>query len=59
VWADLLGDPGAAGDPPDDPGGGVPVQPLSVGIEEDRPFHALADGQVDRPRGARCERGPG
>ena len=27
VRADLLGDPGAAGDPADDPGGAVPVQP--------------------------------
>jgi hypothetical protein len=30
VRADLLGDPGAAGDPADDAGGAVPVQPQKV-----------------------------
>ena len=28
VRSDMLGDPGAAGHPADDPGGAVPVQPL-------------------------------
>jgi hypothetical protein len=56
VRADLLGDPRAAGYPPDDPGGAVPVQPPSVCGEEERPFSALADRQVDRPGGARGER---
>ena len=51
-----LGDPGAAGDPADDPPGAVPVQPPPVGGQEDRSFGALADGQVDRPGGARRER---
>jgi hypothetical protein len=53
---DRLGDPGAAGHPADNPGGAVPVQPLSVRAEENRPAHALADGQVDRPGRARCQR---
>jgi hypothetical protein len=35
----------------------VPVQPLSVRGEEDRPFHAFADGQVNRPRGPRGRAG--
>jgi hypothetical protein len=56
VQADLLGDPRAAGHPPDDPGGAVPVQPPSVCGEEERPFGALADGQVDRAGGVRGER---
>jgi hypothetical protein len=34
----------------------VPVQPLPVGADEDRPFHALTDRQVDRPRGPGRER---
>jgi hypothetical protein len=54
VRADMLADPGAAGDPADDPGGAVPVQPPPVRGDEQRPFGALADGQIDRPavRGA-------
>jgi hypothetical protein len=56
VRPDRLGDPGADGHPPDDPSRAVPVQPLPIGTEEDRPFQALADGQVDRPRGAGCQR---
>jgi len=53
---DLLGDPGAASHPADDPGGAVPVEPLAVGGEEQRSFGALAGGQVDRPGGAGRER---
>jgi len=53
VRADVLGDLGAAGDPADDPGGTVPVQPPPVRGEEQRPFGPLADGQVDRPGGTR------
>jgi hypothetical protein len=34
----------------------VPVQPPAVTGEEERSFGALADGQVDRPGGARRER---
>jgi hypothetical protein len=34
----------------------VPVYPLSVGGHEDRAGGALADGQVDRPGGPRCQR---
>jgi hypothetical protein len=56
VRADGLGDPGAAGDPPDDPPGAVPVQPPPVCGREDRSLAPLADGQVDCPRGARGER---
>ncbi len=60
MWrADLLGQPGAAGDPADDPPGSVPVQPLAGGGGEDRSFAALADGQVDRPGGAGRERDDG
>jgi hypothetical protein len=32
------------------------VQPPPIGRQEDRPFHALADRQVDRLGGARRER---
>ena len=56
VRADVLADSGAAGDPADDPGGAVPVEPPSVRGEEQRSFGALADSQVDRPGGARGER---
>jgi len=56
VRPDQLGDPGAAGDPADDPPGAVPVQPPAIGGQEDRPVAALADGQVDRAGGARRER---
>jgi|CZKW01.1.fsa_nt_gi hypothetical protein len=42
--------------PADDPPGDVAVQALSAGAEEDRSFAALADGQIDCPRGARRER---
>jgi len=50
------GDPSAAGGPADDPGCAVPVQPATVSGQEYRSFAALPDGQVDRPRGTRCER---
>ncbi len=56
VGADVLGDPGAAGDPADDPGGTVPVQPLPVHGGEERTFSALADRQLDRPGGTRGKR---
>jgi hypothetical protein len=56
VRADLLADPGEAGDPAHDAGGAVPVEPLAIGGEEERPFGALADGQVDGAGGARGER---
>jgi len=51
-----LGDPGAAGDPPDDPGGAVPVQPPPVRGDKQQAFGALADRQLDRPGGPRGER---
>jgi hypothetical protein len=56
VRADVLGDPGTSGDPADDPGGAVPVQPSAVCGDEQRPFGALADRQVDRPSRAGGER---
>jgi hypothetical protein len=56
VGSDRLVDPGSAGDPPHDPAGTVPVQAPAIGGKEDRPFGTLADGQIDRPRGARCQR---
>ena len=34
----------------------MPVHPPPVRGQEHRPFGALADGQVDRPGRARCER---
>jgi hypothetical protein len=54
VWADRLGDPGAAGDAADDPPGAVAVQPAPIGGQEDRPFAAITDGQVNCPGGARA-----
>jgi hypothetical protein len=55
VRPDCLGDPGAAGDPADDPPGAVPVQPAPIGGQEDWPLAALADSQVDSPGGPRRE----
>ena len=51
-----LGDPGAARDAANNPPGAMPVQPTAISGQEDRPFHALADGQIYRPGGARRER---
>jgi hypothetical protein len=48
-----LGDPGAAGDAPNDSPGAVAVQSAPIGSQEDGSFGALADGQVDRPGSAR------
>jgi hypothetical protein len=56
VRADLLGGLCTAGDPADDRGVAVPVQPLSVCGDEQRPSNALADGQVEGAGGARGER---
>jgi ribosomal protein S18 acetylase RimI-like enzyme len=56
VRANVLGDPGPAGNPPHDPGGAVPVHPPLVPGKEQRTFTALAGGQVDGPGGARGER---
>ena len=56
VRPDGLGDPGAAGDLADDPGGAMAVQPAAVRGQEDRPLAAFTDGEVDRPRGAGRER---
>jgi hypothetical protein len=50
VRPDGLGDPGAAGDQADDPGGTMAVQPTAVRGQEDRPRAAFADGQVGPPR---------
>jgi hypothetical protein len=48
-----LADPGPTGDAADDSSGAVPVQAAGFGGHEDRPFCALADGQVPRAvRGA-------
>jgi hypothetical protein len=52
----VLPDPGAARGAADYPSGAMPVQPLAVGGQEYRPVSALADGQVDRPGGARRQR---
>src|SRR5215472_19070828 len=53
--SDRLGDSGADGYPADYPGGAVAVQPMAIRAAENRPVHALADGQVNRPRGAWCQ----
>src|ERR1700735_1078020 len=52
---DGLGDPGAAGDPADDPPGAVPVQPTAGPGEEQWSLSTLADRKVDGPGGARGE----
>ena len=56
VGRDGLADPGAAGDPANDPSGAVPVQPLAISGQEHRAASVLADGQVDRPGHARRQR---
>src|SRR3954447_21882621 len=56
VGADSLGDPGFAGDASNDPGGGVTVQSLTIGTEEQWAFAAFADREIDRASGARRER---
>jgi hypothetical protein len=57
VRTHVLADPGAAGDPADDPPGAVPVQPPPAGSQEDRAVAAFARGQVDRPGSTGRERG--
>jgi hypothetical protein len=56
VRPDGLGDPGPAGYPLDDPPSSMPVQPTPIRGQEDGPFTAFTDGQVDRAGGARRER---
>jgi hypothetical protein len=56
VWSDGLIDSGPAGDSANDPAGAVSVHPLTVGTSEDRAVESFANGQVDRPGGARRER---
>ena len=55
VRRDGLADPGATRGAADDPPGAVPVQPPPVRGQEHRAAGTLADGQVDRPGGARRE----
>jgi hypothetical protein len=59
VRPDGLGHPSAASDPPDDPGGAVPIQPSAIRTQKKRPVAALADGQVERPRRPRGQRDGG
>jgi hypothetical protein len=49
VCGPTLGDPGAPGDPAHDPPSGVAVEPLAVGLDEDRAVAAFTDGEVGRP----------
>jgi hypothetical protein len=56
VGRDGLGDPGAAGGLANDPPSAVPVQPPHVRGQEYRAVRAFADGEVDRPGGAGCQR---
>jgi len=51
VRPDGLVDPGPADQSAHDPAGGVPIETLAVGVEEDRSFEPFADGQVDRTGG--------
>jgi hypothetical protein len=51
VRPDRLAEPGAAGDPADDPRRAMPIQPTAIGGQKDRSFGALANSQVNRPRG--------
>jgi hypothetical protein len=53
VRPDRLADTSTAGYPVDDPRCAVPVQPAAITGHEDRPFAALADGQIYRPGRAR------
>jgi hypothetical protein len=55
VRPDLLVQPGASSHALHDPSGAVPVHPLPVTTQEDRPVQAFADRQVDRAGGARSE----
>jgi hypothetical protein len=57
VWPHGLGDPGAAGEQADDPGGTVPVQPSPVAGEEDRPLAPLPDRKIDRAGGSAAPAG--
>ncbi len=52
AWRSRPGGQPGAHDPPR----AVPVPAPPAGGQEDGPFSALADGQVDRPGGARFER---
>ena len=56
VGSDALGDFGSAGDASADPGCGVTVEALTVGAEEEWPFAAFADREIDRTCGTRRER---
>jgi hypothetical protein len=40
-------DSGCSGEPPEPPGGGVPVHPRAAAVEQHRPRVAAADGAVD------------
>jgi len=55
VRPDAFEDPGPASSAADDPSGAVAVQPDASCGQEDRPVCAFADGEVDRPGGARRE----
>jgi len=56
VRPDGLRDPSALSDPADYSSGAVPVQTAAIHSYEDGPFASFADGQVNRPRGAGCQR---
>lgn len=56
VRPDRLVDGRPAGATPHDPSGGMEVKTLAVASQEDRPLHALADGEVDGPSGVGRQR---
>ncbi len=56
VWANSLVDPGSSGDPSNDPGCSVSIEPSAGAVAEDRPFAAFTNGKIDSARGAWGER---
>lgn len=47
VRTNSLGDPGSSGDAPHDPPGGVTIEALVAGVNDDRTLQSFTDGQVD------------
>jgi hypothetical protein len=57
--SDGFADPGAAGDPADDPPRAVPVNTVAIGSQEDRSFAAFTDkARARTPNVPFCACGP-